>query len=89
MWLTLTLTAFAAFLGLLFAFVWRGISREGALRARGAWYLVAAAGCFCVWAFALRQVPPPYPIANLKNYVPPDSVDPGPPAHLSLTPIPD
>jgi len=89
MWLALTLTSFTTFLLALFGFVWLGLERTGKVRPRGPLFLLAAVMSFGIWVFALLRVPTTYPISNLNYYVPPASVDPGPPAHPADHVIPD
>lgn len=68
MWLALALFFFVTFLASMLALTRRGFTREGQFRRAGAVFIAVAAFSALVWAFALSQVPPPYPMEKTKRY---------------------
>lgn len=70
-WTFLAVASFALFLGGVFALTRRGFDAQGGFQRRALPLLAATVLAFFVWIFALRRVPPPYPVGKTRFYIPP------------------
>lgn len=71
MWTFLAVSSFALFLGGVCALTRRAFDEQGGFQRRAFPLVLATCAAFVVWVFALRRVPPPYPIEKTRFYIPP------------------
>jgi len=71
MWTFLAVLSFALFLGGVFALTRRAFDADGRFQRHALPLVTATCAAFLLWVFALRQVPPPYPIQKTRFYIPP------------------
>jgi len=71
MWTFLAVFSFALFLGGVFTSTRRAFDASGRFQRRALPLLAATLAAFVVWIFALRRVPPPYPVEKTRFYIPP------------------
>jgi len=64
---------FALFLGGVFSLTRRGFDSEGKFQRSARPLVLATVGAFFVWIWALKNVPPPYPVEKTRFYIPPDA----------------
>ncbi len=64
---------FALFLGGVFALTRLAFDAGGRFQRRALPLLAATLAAFIGWIFALRRVPPPYPVEKTRFYIPPSS----------------
>lgn len=71
MWTFLAAFFFALFLSGIFASTRLAFDAQGRFQRRALSLLAATLMAFVVWLFALRRVPPPYPVEKTRFYIPP------------------
>lgn len=71
MWTFLAVFFFALFLGGIFASTRRAFDAQGQFQRSARPLVWATLAAFVVWLFALRRVPPPYPVEKTRFYISP------------------
>ena len=60
--------AFVVFLGAIFGLIRRGFDAQGNWQRGGAKWLAGVVAALFLWLWALKNVPPPYPLENLGRF---------------------